>query len=49
MNTAKYGNEFEEGFSKTVRFLTSHGVDREAAEETAQAAWTRPEPPIATA
>jgi hypothetical protein len=36
MNTTEFGKQFEEGFSKTVRVLMSHGIDREAAEETAQ-------------
>jgi RNA polymerase sigma factor (sigma-70 family) len=41
MTTGDYGKAFEEGFSKTVRFLISRGANPEIAEETAQAAWTR--------
>jgi RNA polymerase sigma-70 factor (ECF subfamily) len=41
MTNGDYGKAFEEGFSKTVRFLMSRGADPEIAEETAQAAWTR--------
>lgn len=41
MTTGDYGKAFEEGFTKTVRFLMSRGADPEIAEETAQAAWSR--------
>jgi RNA polymerase sigma factor (sigma-70 family) len=41
MIAGDYGKAFEEGFSKTVRFLISRGADLVIAEEVAQAAWTR--------
>lgn len=41
MTREQYGTAYREGFHLTVRFLISRGVSPDAAEETAQAAWTR--------
>jgi DNA-directed RNA polymerase specialized sigma24 family protein len=41
MTRSDYGNAYEKGFNSTLRFLISKGVPHDAAEETAQAAWTR--------
>jgi DNA-directed RNA polymerase specialized sigma24 family protein len=41
MTRSDYGRAYEQGFHPTVRFLVSKGVPQDAAEETAQAAWTR--------
>jgi DNA-directed RNA polymerase specialized sigma24 family protein len=41
MTRGDYGRAYEQGFHPTVRFLVSKGVPCDAAEETAQAAWTR--------
>lgn len=36
-----YARAYQEGFTKTVRFLASSGASLELAEEVAQAAWVR--------
>ena len=41
MTSSEYGRAFEEGFHPTVRFMVSKGLPPDAAEEIAQAAWTR--------
>ena len=41
MTSSDYGQAYQTGFKRTVRFLISKGVIRELAEEVAQAAWTR--------
>jgi DNA-directed RNA polymerase specialized sigma24 family protein len=41
MTREEYGNAYERGFTLTVRFLVSRGLFTDAAEETAQAAWTK--------
>jgi RNA polymerase sigma-70 factor (ECF subfamily) len=41
MTRSEYGRAFEEGFHPTVRFIVSKGLPPDAAEEVAQAAWTR--------
>jgi RNA polymerase sigma-70 factor (ECF subfamily) len=41
MTRTDYGQAYQAGFKPTVRFLVSKGVPHDAAEETAQAAWTR--------
>lgn len=37
----QFAAAYSKGFSRTVRFLQSSGVQQELAEEVAQAAWTR--------
>ena len=37
----QFAAAYTKGFSRTVRFLQSSGVQQELAEEIAQAAWTR--------
>jgi RNA polymerase sigma factor (sigma-70 family) len=37
----EFGRAYQRGFDLTVRFLSSRGVTRDAAVETAQAAWAR--------
>jgi RNA polymerase sigma-70 factor (ECF subfamily) len=41
MTRADYGRAYQMGFKPTVKFLESKGAPHDAAEETAQAAWTR--------
>lgn len=41
MTTDDFGKGYERGYRRTVRFLTARGVRRDAAEETAQAAWVK--------
>jgi RNA polymerase sigma-70 factor (ECF subfamily) len=41
MTRSDYGRAYQAGFKPTVRFLESKGAPHDAAEETAQAAWTR--------
>jgi RNA polymerase sigma-70 factor (ECF subfamily) len=41
MTRRGYGQAYERGFGRTVRFLASKGAQCAVAEETAQAAWTR--------
>ncbi len=36
-----YARAYQDGFSKTVRFLAANGASQEVAEEVAQAAWVR--------
>jgi RNA polymerase sigma-70 factor (ECF subfamily) len=40
MTRTEYGKAYQAGFPLTVKFLTSRGVPRDAAEEAAQSAWT---------
>ncbi len=37
----QYGAAYQAGFPRTVRFLRSRGANEDAAEEIAQAAWSR--------
>ncbi|HEY3741524.1 MAG TPA: sigma-70 family RNA polymerase sigma factor [Bryobacteraceae bacterium] len=37
----EYGGAYQNGFSLTIKFLVAKGVPGDAAEEVAQAAWTR--------
>lgn len=39
INRADYGNAYQGGFERTVRFLSSRGVGPDVAEEIAQEAW----------
>jgi DNA-directed RNA polymerase specialized sigma24 family protein len=41
MTTNGYGQAYETGFERTVRFLISRGAHRDSAQEIAQAAWVR--------
>jgi DNA-directed RNA polymerase specialized sigma24 family protein len=41
MTREHYGEAYQQGFEKTVRFLLSRGASWERARETAQAAWAR--------
>jgi DNA-directed RNA polymerase specialized sigma24 family protein len=41
MTTDRYGTAYQQGFDLTVRFLISRGLQRDNAEEVAQAAWVR--------
>src|SRR4051812_724710 len=41
MTRTTYENAYREGFSQTLNLLLSRGACRDAAEELAQAAWTR--------
>ena len=41
MTREGYGQAYEQGLLRTVRFLLASGVRREAAEDIAQAAWLR--------
>lgn len=41
MNKDGYGQAYQKGFNLTVRFLLSRGVQRDIADEVAQAAWVR--------
>jgi RNA polymerase sigma-70 factor (ECF subfamily) len=41
MTKEEYGQAYQKGFSLTVRFLLSRGVQRDVADEAAQAAWVR--------
>ncbi len=41
MTREGYGQAYQKGFSLTVRFLLSRGVQRDAADEAAQAAWVK--------
>jgi DNA-directed RNA polymerase specialized sigma24 family protein len=41
MTRSEYGRAYQAGFKVTVSFLASRGAPQDAAEETAQAAWTR--------
>jgi DNA-directed RNA polymerase specialized sigma24 family protein len=41
MTRENYGEAYQQGFEKTVRFLLSRGASWERARETAQAAWVR--------
>jgi DNA-directed RNA polymerase specialized sigma24 family protein len=36
-----YGQAYQRGFDRTVGFLVSRGVDRDSANEVAQAVWLR--------
>jgi RNA polymerase sigma-70 factor (ECF subfamily) len=41
MTREQYGQAYQRGFELTVRFLLSRGVQRDIADEAAQAAWVR--------
>src|SRR3982074_1070554 len=41
MTREEYGSAYKKGYNLTVRFLVSRGLTYDAAQETAQAAWTR--------
>lgn len=41
LNRDDYARAYQDGYSKTVRFLASTGAPMELAEEVAQAAWVR--------
>jgi DNA-directed RNA polymerase specialized sigma24 family protein len=41
MTSNGYGQAYEFGFERTVRFLISRGAQRDHAQEVAQAAWVR--------
>jgi DNA-directed RNA polymerase specialized sigma24 family protein len=41
MTNSIYGEAYQTGFERTVRFLISKGVGRDDAQEVAQAAWAR--------
>ena len=41
MTRNEYGEAYEAGFDRTVRFLLSRGAQRDDAVEAAQAAWAR--------
>ncbi len=41
MTREEYGAAYQKGFNLTVRFLVSRGLSYDAAQETAQAAWTK--------
>jgi len=41
MTRTSFGQAYQTGFDRTVRFLTSRGAPRDGAQEAAQAAWAR--------
>jgi DNA-directed RNA polymerase specialized sigma24 family protein len=41
MTREHYGEAYQQGFEKTVRFLVARGASWEQARETAQAAWAK--------
>jgi DNA-directed RNA polymerase specialized sigma24 family protein len=41
MTTEVYGQAYQKGFDRTIRFLLSRGAQRDIAEEAAQTAWTK--------
>ena len=41
MTQESYGQAYQRGFDLTFRFLQSHGVPRESAQEATQAAWAK--------
>lgn len=41
LTVEQYGAAYQAGFPRTVRFLRSRGANEDAAEEIAQAAWSR--------
>jgi DNA-directed RNA polymerase specialized sigma24 family protein len=41
MTSSTYGQAYEAGFARTIRFLVSRGVGKDDAQEVAQAAWAR--------
>jgi RNA polymerase sigma factor (sigma-70 family) len=41
MTSEGFGQAYQKGFKQTVRFLLSRGVQRDFADEAAQAAWVR--------
>jgi DNA-directed RNA polymerase specialized sigma24 family protein len=41
MNRSAYGQAYQAGFERTIRFLISRGAGRDRAQEAAQAAWVR--------
>ena len=41
LSEQSFAAAYQKGFPQTVRFLSSRGVPREAALDTAQSAWTK--------
>jgi DNA-directed RNA polymerase specialized sigma24 family protein len=41
MTRTAYGQAYQAGFERTIRFLISRGAARDGAQEAAQAAWVR--------
>jgi DNA-directed RNA polymerase specialized sigma24 family protein len=41
MTGSTYGQAYQAGFERTIRFLISRGAGRDRAQEAAQAAWVR--------
>jgi DNA-directed RNA polymerase specialized sigma24 family protein len=41
MTRSAYGQAYQAGFERTIRFLISRGAPRDGAQEAAQAAWAR--------
>ena len=41
MTRNEYGQAYQSGYDRTVRFLISRGAQRDGAQEAAQAAWVR--------
>lgn len=41
MTRSAYGQAYQAGFERTIRFLISRGARRDGAQEAAQAAWAR--------
>jgi DNA-directed RNA polymerase specialized sigma24 family protein len=41
MTRSAYGQAYQAGFERTIRFLISKGAPRDRAQESAQAAWAR--------
>jgi DNA-directed RNA polymerase specialized sigma24 family protein len=41
MTKSGYGQAYQAGFERTIRFLISRGAPRDGAQEAAQAAWAR--------
>jgi DNA-directed RNA polymerase specialized sigma24 family protein len=41
MTRSTYGDAYQAGFERTIRFLISRGAARDGAQEAAQAAWVR--------
>ena len=41
MNADFFSKAYQAGLQRTIRFLVSHGISQDAAQDMAQAAWTR--------
>lgn len=41
MTRSAFGQAYQAGFERTIRFLISRGAGRDGAQEAAQAAWVR--------